>query len=301
MHKTPKAIQNEIVDLIRKTPGKFLRSDALTNFLEEVEQNRMADVHPSLNNTDKIRSWIQKEKLLKNPLGQSYDAVVFEYLQHHKAVGDTKYIRQLVNDGTNFRINCFNNRQASKFSAVKSFRIDMTFERVAGEINEVAIATMDETLGSILALARVFVNSDTKVMYEHLFRDLSPLIEEASGAPIWWKHIHGSGVKVVQADMCHKQASGLGHFLNSLDPSFTWQEHIQHVLMFCLVHFRRGIEQKFRNHDCYPLMLRLPTAPKEAILATLCRHRSADVRDWAKHKQIPWVLAGINPISQEWI
>ena len=45
-------------------------------------------------------------------------------------------------------------------------------------------------------------------MYEHLFRNLFPLIEEASGAPIRWKHIHGSGVEVVQADMCHKQASG---------------------------------------------------------------------------------------------
>lgn len=70
---------------------------------------------------------------------------MFEYLQHHKAVSDTKYIRQLVNDGTNFRIICFNDR---KFSAVKSFQIDMTFKRIAGEINEVAIATMDETLGS---------------------------------------------------------------------------------------------------------------------------------------------------------
>lgn len=73
---------------------------------------------------------------------------MFEYLQHHKAVSDTKYIRHLVNDGTNFRIICFNDRQASKFSAVKSFQIDMTFKRIAGEINEVAIATMDETLGS---------------------------------------------------------------------------------------------------------------------------------------------------------
>jgi hypothetical protein len=31
---------------------------------------------------------------------------------------------------------------------VKSFQIDMTFKRIAGDINEVAIATMDETIGS---------------------------------------------------------------------------------------------------------------------------------------------------------
>ena len=105
---------------------------------------------------------------------------MFEYLQHHKAVGDTKYIRQLVNDGTNFRINCFNNRQASKFSAVKSFRIDMTFERVAGEINEVAIATMDVTLGSsiyhrpivtlynvILIVLRRYGTSDSRIGGAH--------------------------------------------------------------------------------------------------------------------------------------
>jgi len=134
---------------------------------------------------------------------------------------------------------------------------------------------MDETIGSILVLARVFVNSDTEAMYEHLFRDLFPLIEEASGASMRWKHIHGSGVEAVQADMCHKQASGLGHYLNSIEPSLTWQDHIQHVLMFCLVHFRRGIEQKFRNDDCYPLMLKDAC---EAILDTLCKHRRVAVR-----------------------
>jgi len=49
--------------------GKFLRSDALTNFLEEVEQNRMADVHPSLNNTDKNSLLDTKGEAPEKPIG----------------------------------------------------------------------------------------------------------------------------------------------------------------------------------------------------------------------------------------
>jgi hypothetical protein len=74
----------------------------------------------------------------------------------------------------------FNNRQASKFSAVKSFQIDMTFKRIAGEINEVAIATMDVTLGSsiyhrpivtlynvILIVLRRYGTSDSRIGGAH--------------------------------------------------------------------------------------------------------------------------------------
>jgi hypothetical protein len=45
-------------------------------------------------------------------------------------------------------------------------------------------------------------------------------------------------------------------------------------------------------------MLQLPTATKDAckkILETLSKHRLAAVRDWAKHKETSWILAGINP------
>ncbi|OXV06169.1 hypothetical protein Egran_06063 [Elaphomyces granulatus] len=174
----------------------------------------------------------------------------------------------------------------------------MSFKRIAGDIKEIAFATMDETIGSILVLARVFVNSDTQKMYEYLFQNIFPLIEETSGAAVRWQHIHGSGIEAVLVDMCHKQASGLGHYLTSLDPSITWRDHLHHTLIFCLVHFRRGIEQKFRNADCYRLMLQLPTATKDAckkILDTLSRHRLAAVREWAKHKETSWILAGINP------
>ncbi|KAN0086905.1 hypothetical protein V8E54_000593 [Elaphomyces granulatus] len=84
-NKTPFEIQDEIISLIRRadhrgnTPGKFLGSDALKEFLEDVGHDRRW-LHPTLNNSDRIRSWIHKERLLINPLGQSYEAVVFEYL-----------------------------------------------------------------------------------------------------------------------------------------------------------------------------------------------------------------------------
>jgi hypothetical protein len=59
------------------------------------------------------------------------------------------------------------------------------------------------------------VNCDTQKMYENLFQDLFPLIEEASGTPVRWQHIHGSGIEAVLVDMCHKQASGKFLFLHN--------------------------------------------------------------------------------------
>jgi hypothetical protein len=43
---------------------------------------------------------------------------------------------------TNTRIKCFNNRQAARFCAGKSYQIDMSFKRIAGDIHEVAFATI---------------------------------------------------------------------------------------------------------------------------------------------------------------
>jgi hypothetical protein len=60
----------------------------------------------------------------------------------------------------------------------------------------------------VLVLARVFVNSDTQKMYEYLFQNIFPLIEETSGTAVRWQHIHGSGIEAALVDMCNKQASG---------------------------------------------------------------------------------------------
>jgi hypothetical protein len=71
---------------------------------------------------------------------------VFEYLVHQNS-SETRYIQQIYNDGVNFRIICFTTEQARYFLKVRSFQMDMTFKRIAGDIYELAFATMDETLG----------------------------------------------------------------------------------------------------------------------------------------------------------
>jgi hypothetical protein len=54
----------------------------LAKFLEDVGHSGMAGLHPSLNNTDRIGSWIQKERLLQNPLGQSYEGIVLNQIYY---------------------------------------------------------------------------------------------------------------------------------------------------------------------------------------------------------------------------
>ena len=59
----------------------------------------------------------------------------------------SRYIQDIYNDGLNVRIICFTTEQARHFLEARSFQMDMTFKRIAGEIYEIAFATMDETIG----------------------------------------------------------------------------------------------------------------------------------------------------------
>jgi len=94
---------------------------------------------------------------------------------------------------------------------------------------------------------------------------------------------------------------GFGSYLHSLDASRDWREHLQFTLIYCAVHFARGIQQKFGNLEARPLMLALLTEQNQQhidrILHTLTNHHKPAVRQWVRHKKIPWIFSGINPIA----
>ena len=63
----------------------------------------------------------------------------------------------------------------------------------------------------VIAFARIFINSDSREGYAHLFKSFFALANEKLelfNLKIQWHHIHGTGLKAIVADMCHKQASG---------------------------------------------------------------------------------------------
>jgi len=80
---------------------------------------------------------------------------------------------------------------------------------------------MNEAFGSAtITLARAFVNKDSAHMYKNLMSQYQDGVK--------WMHIHNTGIEAVVLDMCHKQASGLGRYLASIDPSRTWDQHLQY-------------------------------------------------------------------------
>ena len=112
------------------------------------------------------------------------------------------------------------------------FEVDMSFKRVAGPLNEVVFAKFVEKIehskcflnvyylsnfAIVMAFARIFINSNSREGFAHLFKSFFALANETL-APfnlkIQWHHIHGTGLKAIVSDMCHKQASG--KFLSSI-------------------------------------------------------------------------------------
>ena len=52
------------------------------------------------------------------------------------------------------------------------------------------------------------MNSETQLSYLIMFNRVFHLIAAHNREAIKFRHIHGTGIRVVRADMCPKQASG---------------------------------------------------------------------------------------------
>jgi hypothetical protein len=73
---------------------------------------------------------------------------VHEFLIEEKLKPNEAYVQDISNDGMNLRIICFTPDQAGLWKSVRSFQMDMSFKRIAGDIHEVVIASMVESLGT---------------------------------------------------------------------------------------------------------------------------------------------------------
>ena len=80
-----------------------------------------------------------------------------------------------------------------------------------------------------------------------------------------------------------------------LDPDRSWQEHVQSIFIYCLVHFYRGIDAKFANHPLRNEMRRLPELDTQEALNEWFTTFIDDptTQAWAMHKKTPWILSGI--------
>lgn len=100
---------------------------------------------------------------------------------------------------------------------------------------------------------------------------------------------------------------GFGDFLHSLDPGRTWDEHLQYMLVFCMVHVKRNFAKKWPKH---PFRYSLNQIWEEQTLGQLTRRMDSicilhpELKGWINNKRKPWILAGLtteqSKVPYEW-
>jgi hypothetical protein len=134
-----------------------------------------------------------------------------------------------------------------------------------------------------------------------MFHKIFEMLAQASRKPIRFPYFDGSetGIRAITADMCMKQGPGLGDYLHDKYKAYTWDEHLQHILVFCQVHVKRNFRKKFGDHDAKEAVNRLwdQTSVEELfkiVKGIQATFGDAKLDQWLKTKvSKPWILAGL--------
>ncbi|POG59122.1 hypothetical protein GLOIN_2v1789505 [Rhizophagus irregularis DAOM 181602=DAOM 197198] len=256
----------------------------------------LSDIHASLNNTDRLRYYIDKIQKEIHPQGQGLLGVVYNYSRNINNFRD--YVKRLeFFEDEHVIIVCTTSEQLNEWIKCKHFQIDLSFKRVMGEINEFEINYYSNEHNLILTFARVFTNRATTIAYQRIFRVLFDLVLQLTGSPPQFKHIHGSGWNCIIADLDYAQAKGLGLALNEIDNTKDWEEHLVHIFRSCLVHYKRKIREKGYNDIVKNKMIALLTAESESAINQVFDDIQAieeNAADWITFYRQKWVIASLN-------
>lgn len=162
-------------------------SGELQSWLKDLRKCSLGDVHPSLACKSKISALLRKEQLLAFPQGLhlagTYYLCILDasnmYLGLHREMciqekdKQQQYIQKVYFDGVNVLIICYFRELLLLILHQKSIQVDMSFKRIAGDINEVLFATYIEEFQSgkyspihIGNTSNTFSNHIRKSLYE---------------------------------------------------------------------------------------------------------------------------------------
>ena len=91
--------------------------------------------------------------------------------------------------------------------------------------------------------------------------------------------------------------AGLGDYLHDKYSKLSSSEHIQHVLVFCSVHFLRGVQQSFQKEDLKFLlrqMSELSNAQDCHDFLMSIKQKYPESTKWIDHKSTAWIISGLN-------
>ncbi|KAA8646684.1 uncharacterized protein ATNIH1004_005359 [Aspergillus tanneri] len=290
--KAPPELIADIRELIQSlqnpdlTLSSFLRSPELQALCQRYDVNHITDLHQSFVNMDRFALIIQKAKLILYPEGQGLMGL--QWMRNRRPeIKD--YVREVFQDGDTIIIICALDSQLHLLQSVSSFEIDMGWKRLrSNNLKEVVFAIMSRDHGKIITLLRVL-----------------SIVKMLKGQPLRFKYLHGSGIRSIIADMDRGQMEGLGYFLQTLsNGNEDWQWHVKHVMIFCRIHFLRGVEEvvgKCQQHtELFKRMMALLDCKSEEDYIELVQHllHTADPESkhegWALHKADPVIAAGLN-------
>ncbi|OJD12483.1 hypothetical protein ACJ73_09344, partial [Blastomyces percursus] len=313
--KLPSEIAVEVRSLINQsslldlTPRRFLLSPFFVKMYDRFGPAALRALHYSLDIEDKVAALIRKQKLLAYPKGTTIAGVLREWEFDKRRNPDEQWIQDVhFYSQDTFRIICFTYEQAKLFTSAQCIEMDLAFKMIKGSVNVFSITGWSEIENTTLIYAYVFTNIETRKSYAEMFISLFKLLGQVARTTIQFSHIHGDGLQTVTVDMCKKQAPGFGDFLHSLDPTKTWSEHLQHMLIFCRTHLQRNFRKKFGpNHPAGHLVAQIwDMNNKRDILEQMDTMAKLwpELKTWLNSKRKDWILSALtleqSRISADW-
>lgn len=92
---------------------------------------------------------------------------------------------------------------------------------------------------------------------------------------------------------------GFGDYLKSIDthvPKRSIFIHLQHIIVYCLIHYYRAIRTGRWSEEAKHQMRQLPNLENAQACENLLTELSLDdsTKGWAQDKSHPWILCGLN-------
>lgn len=297
----------EVVKVLRPmltpqlTRSQFLNSTQLQTYLQLKGFHSIEEMHIGFANKDKISRIMKREKLLQFPFESSLGGVHYEWRTKHQDP-ETAYIQQIFTSSSGNLIICLFKEQASILLDQDTFQMDMSYKRLYGAWAEILIVIFHPQEKKLITLGRIITDKDTTEMYQVAITNFFQKCEALTKRQVLWRHIHSQGFYGTTVDMCNKQMTGLGRYLQSIDPyKRDWRWQLRSCIRFCQVHLQRSIHKACKRELDNTTSLRLSellqasTAEEYFQLANLLSQHepSEDARNWAIHKKNPVIAAGI--------
>ncbi|KAH7903935.1 hypothetical protein BJ138DRAFT_1019827 [Hygrophoropsis aurantiaca] len=268
------------------------------------------DLHPSLGNLDHVRRLINTLRNERFPNGTGFDGAILLAKEHEKLPLEQRYVRcaetHSISTTTSEEFKlviCMSNSMSKHLQLSKRLSIDTSFKRLHGW-QEFEIETWDLDHSRSVVGARAFTTSQSAEAHFILFRRIFEIVEQDTGVPATFYHIHGTGFESVVADGHKGQGLGLGLYcqylcrtinlpcmyepsrqLSELDP----YDHLRRFYRLCVTHFKRNILalKGQVSEDAYIAMLSLATSephPNIDLTLEIIRRGSKKAAAWLKDK-----------------